>query len=107
MHKKAGSLVPLPTLILTFDLVKVLSAAWLHLHVKPYVPTPKRCYHCQRFGRVIVKCQSELKALPGTCFSCGQTAHGECNKTPFCVNCGGSHPSSSRKCDRFILEQEI
>ena len=41
MHKKVdGNLVPLPTLILTFDLVKLPStvkAAWLHLHVKPYL----------------------------------------------------------------------
>ena len=111
MHKKVnGNLVPLPTLILTFDMVKLPStvkAAWLHFHVKPYVPTPKRCFHCQRFGHVLAKCRSKLKDLRGTCFNCGQTAHGECNKTPFCVNCGEGHPSSSRKCDSFILEQEI
>ena len=97
MQKKVdGNLVPLPTLILTFDLVilpSVVKAAWLRLHVKPYVPTPKHCYHCQRFGHVFAKCWSKLKDLPGTCFNCGQTAHGECNKTPFCVNCGDSHPS--------------
>ena len=110
MHKKIdGILVPLSTLILTFDLAILPSveAAWLCLHVKPYVPTPKHCYHCQRFGHTLAKCRSKLRNLPGTCFSCGRTAHGECNKTSFCVNCGKSRPSSSRKCDYFILEQEI
>ena len=111
MHKKVdGILVPLPTLILTFDMVKLPStvkAAWLRLRVKPHVPTPKHCYHCQRFGHVLAKCRSKRKNLPGTCFNCGQTIHGECNKTPFCVNCGEGHPSSSRKYDNFILEQEI
>ena len=65
MHEKVdGNLVPLPTLILTFDLVKlpsVVKAAWLQLHVKPYVPTPKCCYHCQRFDHILAKCWSKLK----------------------------------------------
>lgn len=105
-----GNLVPLPTLILTFDLLtlpSVVKAAWLRFPVRPYVPTPKRCYHCQRFGHVSDKCRLRLKNLPGTCFNCGQTAHGACDKIPFCINCGESHPSSSRNCERYVLEREI
>ena len=45
LKKVNGNLVPLPTLIITFDRVKlpsVVKAAWLRLHVKHYVSTPKR-----------------------------------------------------------------
>ena len=111
MTKKVdGVVIPLPTLILTFNLIKlpsVIKAAWLRIQVRPYIPAPRRWYHCQRFGHVLTSCRSKLKGLTGICFNCGQAAHGECNRSPYCVNCGGNHPTIYKKCERFIIEKEI
>ena len=63
-RKIDGILTPLPTYILTFDLWRLpreLKAAWLHLEIRPYVPSPRRCFYCQRFGHVSDSCQRKLK----------------------------------------------
>ena len=103
-------LTPLPTYILTFDLIQLpqkLKAAWLRLQVRPYVPNPRRCFYCQRFGHVSNNCRRKLKDEKKVCDNCGQEEHGGCTRPSFCVNCSGSHPSSSKICDRFVLEREI
>ena len=105
-----GNITPLPVYVLTFDLLRlppIIKAAWLRLQVKPYVPTPRRCYYCQKFGHVSNNCRRKIKGEKNICNVCGQEEHGECNNTPYCVNCRESHPSSSKKCDRYILEREI
>ena len=105
-----GTIIPLPVYVLTFDLLRlppIIKAAWLRLQVKPYVPTPRRCYYCQKFGHVSNNCRRKIKGEKNICNICGQEDHGECNNTPSCVNCRESHPSSSKKCDRYILEKEI
>ena len=111
MTKKIdGIIVPLPALILTFNLIKLppfIKAAWLRLQVRPYIPAPRHCYHCQRFGHVLASCRSRLKGWTGVCSNCGQTAHGECDRPPYCINCGESHSSSSKNCERYIVEREI
>ena len=111
MKKTVGGLLtPLPTYVLTFDLVKlpsVIRAAWLRLEVRPYIPTCRRCFHCQRFGHVINSCRKRMQGEKGVCAQCGQGEHGECTNSPHCINCGEDHPASSKKCSRFIFEQEV
>ena len=105
-----GVLTPLPTYILTFNLVKLpqkIKAAWLRLQVRPYIPTPRRCFYCQKFGHISNSCRRKLKDEKKICNNCGQEEHGECTVPSFCVNCAGNHPASSKTCDRFVLEQEI
>ena len=111
MRKKIGEqLVPLGTLILTFNqcrLPKYISAGWLSLKVKPYIPSPLRCYHCQKFGHLHQKCRDLINEKPATCSNCGKESHGKCNETPSCINCGEQHPSSSKSCVKFIFEKEV
>ena len=111
MRKKIGEqLVPLGTLIVTFNqcrLPNFLSAGWLSLKVKPYIPSPLRCYHCQLFGHLSQKCKDRINEKPATCSNCGKEAHGTCNAIPSCVNCGEKHPSSSKNCVKFIFEKEV
>ena len=60
MKKENGSLRPTPLLIITFDLLKLpntLSAAWYRLNIRPYIPSPRRCYYCQMFGHVNTTCR--------------------------------------------------
>ena len=110
MKKIDGVLTPIPTYVLTFNMTKlplVLKAAWLRLEVRPYIPSPRRCYYCQRFGHVSDSCRRKIKGDKRICNNCGQEDHGDCNKPSFCINCTGNHPASSKSCDRYILEREI
>ena len=54
MHRKTNdSLIPQPLLILTFDLLRpptIILAAWHKLRVRPFIPSPMRCFYCQKFG---------------------------------------------------------
>ena len=101
-----GTITPLPVYVLTFDLLRlppIIKAAWLRLEVKPYVPAPRRCYYCQRFGHVSNNCRRRIKGEKMICNICCQEDHGECHNISFCINCQGSHPASYKKCDRYIL----
>ena len=61
MKKTVGGLLtPLPTYVITFDRLKLPSfirAAWLRLEVRPYVPSCRRCFFCQRYGHVANNCR--------------------------------------------------
>ena len=111
MRKKVGDqVVPLATLILTFKthrLPNVIKAGWLTFKVKPYIPSPLRCFYCQMFGHSIQKCRRKIKDEPAVCSNCGKQAHGNCSEQPSCINCGEAHPSTSRNCIKFILEKEV
>ncbi|XP_064120789.1 cell growth-regulating nucleolar protein-like [Macrobrachium nipponense] len=80
---------------------------WLNFKVKPYIPSPLRCYHCQMFGHLIQKCRKKMNEEPALCCNCGKEAHGPCNEPPSCINCGENHPASSKSCMKFILEKEV
>lgn len=111
MKKTVGGLVtPLPTYVLTFNRVKlpnVIHAAWLRLEVRPYIPSCRRCFYCQRYGHVISSCRRKIKGEKGVCVQCGQDEHGECSNSPLCVNCGEGHSASWKKCTRYLFEQEV
>ena len=111
MKKKIdGVLTPIPTYILTFDLLRLpqkIKAAWLNLDVRPYIPVPRRCYYCQRFGHVSNSCRRKLKGDTSICNNCGNEEHGVCSNPFYCINCTEGHPASSKVCDRYILEREI
>ena len=105
-----GIVTPLPTYVLTFDCLRlpdIINAAWLRLDVRPYIPSCKRCFYCQRFGHVINTCRRKIKGEKGVCENCGLEAHGECTSPSHCVNCGENHPASSKKCDKFTFEKEV
>ena len=110
MKKVENGHIPLPTLILTFNsyrLLNIIKAGWLTFKVKPCIPSPLRCFHCQVFGHSIQKCKKKLSQEPAVCVNCGKAAHGECKDTPSCINCGGEHSASSKSCPRFIYEKEV
>ena len=111
MKKKIdGVLTPMPTYVLTFDLSRLpkeIKAAWLYFDVRPYIPLPRRCFYCHRFGHVTDTCRRKIKGEKKICHNCGQDEHGDCENNSFCINCRGNHPSVSKKCDRYVMEKEI
>ena len=102
-----GVQVPTRTLFLTFDrldLPSKLKAGYEIITVRPYIPRPMRCFHCQRYGHTKISC----KLTNLVCVNCGKDAHdGVCTSAPSCVNCRGSHAASSRDCPRFLDEKAI
>ena len=107
IKKKVGSkLENTPMLILTLDLEKLpdkIYAAWHVLEVKPYVPSPRRCFQCQKFGHLGKWCRSTI----AICVQCGESklAEHSCTKTE-CANCKQSHQASDKNCDFYKMERE-
>lgn len=110
MKNVKDRVIPLPTLILTFKTYRMpstIKAGWLNFKVKPYIPSPLRCYHCHMFGHSSQKCKKRINQEPSICVNCGKNTHGDCEETPKCINCGDVHPASSRNCPRFLYEKEV
>ncbi|XP_066957946.1 uncharacterized protein [Macrobrachium rosenbergii] len=102
--------IPQPTLILTFNTLRLpeyVSAAWHRYKIKQYIPRPRRCFHCQRFGHTLQTCRSKIQENPAVCVNCGDDEHGMCTREPKCVHCGEGHASSSQQCDIYLFEKEI
>ena len=95
--------------ILTFKLCALppdVHIGWTQCSVREYIPNPRRCYNCQKFGHGSDACR--LRNNTGTCFRCGEVAHGpNCDRPAKCANCSEDHPASSRDCFYYKLEKEI
>ena len=91
----------------TFDgklLPDKLMISRLAFEISLYVPKPRRCFRCQRYGHTESHCRH-----PRVCPKCSNVGHTfeECNNNPSCYHCFGPHPTSSHDCPRFILEQLV
>lgn len=66
-----------------------------------------QCYNCQQWGHTSQNCGFEFR-----CVKCTEShRRGECRRKtktgdPKCVNCGGNHSASHRKCQAFISYAE-
>ncbi|KAG0445283.1 hypothetical protein HPB47_017372, partial [Ixodes persulcatus] len=94
-------------LLLAFDrhkLPALVKAGYLNCRVRPYVPNPQRCLHCQRFGHRSRSCRGRK-----TCAKCGSHDHVAdfCEGSVACANCKGPHPAYSRSCPLWRQEKEI
>ena len=92
--------------ILTFNTLKLpenVQVGWTNCRVRAYIPRPRRCYKCHRYGHGALNCRS----TETICSNCGNSAHGECNMSPKCINCGGDHPVFATDCPTYRYEEEI
>lgn len=100
--------IPTKHIILTFassTLPTEIATGYLKLPVRPYIPNPRRCFKCQRFGHGSQSCRGQL-----TCAKCGtkgHTADDDCQLQVHCANCEGDHPAYSRSCVAWKMEKEI
>jgi hypothetical protein len=95
------------TFIITFQtptLPKHITAGYLRLSVSIYIPSPLRCFNCQRYGHHKDKCRSVM-----ACQVCSEEGHNskDCQKDPLCRNCKGSHSPGSKQCPSWLKEKEI
>ena len=99
--------IPTKHLILTFatsELPQSIETGYTKTTIRPYIPNPRRCFQCQRFGHGSLSCRGRP-----TCPKCGVQGHASdtCNETPHCVNCDGDHAAYSRSCPTWKKEKDI
>lgn len=103
-----GTLVDTASAVLTFQRSRIPSEVKMGYEivpVRPYVPAPMRCFHCQKFGHSATRC--EKKDQPAICI-CGQARHdGVCSSTPVCPNCQDSHLATSKSCSVLRREETV
>lgn len=90
---------PAKHIIATFDATTLptsVKAGYLNCKLRPYIPSPRRCFQCQRFGHSSQICRGKP-----TCARCGGAIphlRDPCEEAFQCVNCGGPHAAYSRAC---------
>ncbi|XP_014260443.1 uncharacterized protein LOC106673042 [Cimex lectularius] len=106
--RRNRQIVPSASLILTFNAPRCpdeIRAAFYKLKVRPYIPHPQRCYRCQKFVHISLRCKSAQEVC-----ECGREEHPKesaCSDPPTCVNCGGCHTARSASCPVLSKEREV
>jgi DNA repair exonuclease SbcCD nuclease subunit len=91
-------------------LPEYLSVGFLRLAVRPYIPTPMRCFSCHKYGHLSKHCN--MKDTP-KCYNCNNIKHihtkeDKCLETAYCVNCNQTgHNSFNRNCIEYKRQVEI
>ena len=105
---KNGKKIQKGTFFLTFDTPTLPDRIFLgfeRFDVEPYIPLPRRCFKCQRFGHGARTC----RATEDVCPLCSGTGHKQeaCpnKESPTCANCKGTHSAASKECPAFITEK--
>ncbi|GFR70036.1 nucleic-acid-binding protein from mobile element jockey [Elysia marginata] len=105
--KRGEERIKTNTYFLTFDSPtppSEVNAGYLPVKVRPYVPTPMRCFRCHRFGHGRDRCRRNIYL----CVKCEPGHRGEeCDRSHKCINCKGDHPASSKNCPKYLKEQAI
>ena len=97
---------PNPLLKLRFcrsDLPEHFRASYIRYGVRPYVPLPRRCPRCLRYGHGIRTC----KAKTQRCKRCaGNHDHLGCEAPPRCAACRGDHRVTDGNCPAWLSRVE-
>ena len=84
------------------DLPEEVKIGWTILPVREYIPRPRRCFKCNRWGHGSNTCRGDPR-----CINCGKASHEEeCTEPTKCSNCHENHKASSNECFYYRLEQE-
>ncbi|XP_064461913.1 uncharacterized protein LOC135372152 [Ornithodoros turicata] len=105
--RRDGKEVQTKHVILSFQLHTLpseIKAGYINCHIRPFIPNPRRCFKCQRFGHSSQMCRGQQ-----VCPKCAGNDHPpeSCSKEFHCVNCQGGHPTYSRSCPRWKDEKDI
>jgi hypothetical protein len=107
-RKRGNDITPTNTYLVTFNtpnLPREIKLGYLNCKLKPFIPSPLRCFHCQKYGHTKFNC----KRLKETCPRCGTEGHSndKCERDFKCINCAGNHPAYFKGCPRFKDESEV
>lgn len=90
--------VPSGTCLITFQgtsLPKYFELFSIRTEVSLYIPPVIQCRKCLRYGHIQAQCRGNFR-----CATCGDSHDpiSNCNNSPNCVFCKGSHLASDRSC---------
>ncbi|XP_064467791.1 uncharacterized protein LOC135378634 [Ornithodoros turicata] len=105
--KRDGEMIPTTHIVLCFQLHSLpttIKAGYVSCHVRAYIPNPRRCYKCQRFGHGSQVCRGQA-----VCAKCPGKDHFSetCSTNVRYTNCEGSHPAYSRSCPFCKEEKQV
>ena len=85
-------------------IAKKINIGYLKKETRPYIPNPKRCFQCQKFGHTKNSCKGKA-----VCAGCGEEGHNldDCQNEPKCVNCQGDPVAISWDCPKWKIEKDI
>ena len=103
---------PTATLILTFNTTeppnRITIRTGLVEKVRLYIPLPRRCFKCHKYGHSGAKCRSTVSV----CGRCGENENDDhksktCQQPIKCCHCNTAHLVSSKNCPRYLYEKEV
>ncbi|GFX63666.1 uncharacterized protein TNCV_2824521 [Trichonephila clavipes] len=105
--RRDALIIPTKHIILTFNSLKLpttIKAGYRNCRIPPYIPNPLRCFKCQRSGHSQTSCHGQQ-----TCSRCASAGHSstDCILEPKCINCSQTHPSDSKICPKWKIENQI
>ena len=99
-----GELEDTPIHLLTFDNLNPPSYiyhGWVKYSTRRYIPQPRQCYKCFKFGHISIGCRSTVQL----CATCSQDGHenSQCRNQVKCLHCGENHKPTSKQCAIYKL----
>lgn len=91
-------------------LPEFLTIGLLRVRVRPYIPSPMRCFCCHKYGHTSKICN--MKDNP-KCYNCNNDKHlhnkeDKCTNQAVCVNCNETgHNSYNRNCSEYKRQIDI
>ena len=81
-----------------------INIAYLKAPTRPYIPNPRRCFQCHKFGHTKNSCKGKA-----VCAGCGKEGHtlDYCTNEPKCVICERDNYATSRDCPKWEPEKKI
>lgn len=115
MHQKTinGQTFNTGLVFITFGvntLPEYLTVGLLRVRVRPYIPTPMRCFSCHKYGHTSKYCSTKDNPK---CYNCNNDKHlqnkeDKCTNQPVCVNCNEiGHNSYNRNCKEYKRQVDI
>lgn len=106
-YSKDGKTLKTGHIVLTFNgtvLPGRTKMGYLTSEVRPYVPNPRRCFACNRYGHSSTSCRGKH-----CCAKCCSTNYEstDCNSPFSCVNFQDDHLAYSRSCPKWQHEKQI
>ena len=99
---------PTGTFYLTFQgtsLPQRVRLGFERFDVNLYIPFPRRCFKCQKYGHNSRTCWATADVCP-LCSGTGHKQDSCPNKESLkCANCNGPHSATSRECPAYISEK--
>ena len=82
-----------------------IRVGYYRVAVSQFIPSPVRCYKCQKFGHTKFNCRKNE-----VCNKCGKEDHTDsqqCTNEANCANCKGNHASNYKTWPKWKEETEI